>query len=920
MVLFKFLILLMLLNAISCDVYYIAPDDSYCDNNFPSHHCNNLDNYLLNASKHFTAHTQMNFLPGIHYLSTNLSIKNAHNISLIGSMANGIHATIQRSTKHLYIVMMNITQLTMKDMIITGCGGNISSHVYVMPYHYGLYTVQLYHCSDVTMRNITILSRTIYDSLISINTMGRSMFYDITSAGVTLVYDNYGITRRLFDSTSVVLINNFQYICAFTCPPNRKITVKLKQTWFNVNISIMNTKLCFQYYITSVDIFMSPYGHNVIQINQCMCTEVATKFYAKMTLFEIVDSTDHIGTGNGMVQIKNCNFTDINSNKKMFIIRTTSSFATVHIIDSSFMDISNVTILDSGDIYKKEAILIKNTSFTSISSPYPLLHLTNQLFLLEGPVLFKGIKLTGNHPLFDLFRIGVQIYNYVEISNCSAATIIPYNIYIGLTQPATVNFTSNYIRSFSDPFFDEEQQPCFFQFFSDHNLDFVLNKNVKLNFSIIFNANQWVIPLSNNNLIINHCIWVPGSAFNATLPFDVMINHHMITFINDSFIDVNKSLCYCSDKDQIDCLVDELGPIYPGQTLNVMLAYPSGDQLTPLLIDVYDSVRLTAACKVSFLKDANQIVSQTCTQLNFTIMQINDYFKWCDLSFKLPFDSRDGYYIKFYLCPAGFIKLDGKCQCDPILKPMMIDNCDINDQTINRPANSWISALTTNDSHTYLISLDCPFDYCLPSPSHLKLSSTVDLQCQHRRSNLLCGQCSDGLSTVFGSSYCQRCSNVNLFIVLPIALSGILLVVLLFLLNLTVADGTINAFILYVNIVSINSTILFSSHDTVTNTMYAFVSLANLDMGIKMCFYNGMDDYAKMWLQLLYPLYLIFIAAVLIIASRYSTKIQRLTAHRALPVYLLHYSYCLILRSCVLCLVCCFLIQVSLTYPVPTLC
>ena len=900
MTVLKFSILLMLINAISCHVYYITPDDGYCDNNIPSHHCDNLHNYLLNASKYFTAYTQMNFLPGIHYISTNLSIENVHNISLVGGMANGIHTTIQCSDKQLFIIMTNITQLTMKDMVITGCGENniMLSHVYAMRYHYGLHTIQLYQCSDVTMQNITILPRTIYGSLISINTMGHLMLYDITSAGVTLVYNDYAIKKKLFDSTSVALIDNFQYICPLTCPPSRKITIMLNQSWFNVHVNVMNTKLCFPYYITSIYIFMTPYSHSVIKINQCTCTEVATKFYATMTLFEIQDSTDRIGKGNSMVQIKNCHFTDINSNKRMFILKTTSSFAAIHIIDSSFMDINNVTILDSGDMYKKEAILIRNTSFTSISSPHPLVHLTNQLFLLEGPVLFKGVKLTGNYPLFDIFRVGIHIYNYVEISNCSSVTLTPNNsiyVYIGLIQPATVNFTRNNIRVFTNPFFDDEQLPCIFQFFSDRNLNLVLNENVRLNFSIIFNANQWVIPLSNDNLVINHCIWLPGSAFNTTLPVDV--NRHIITFVNESFIDVNKSLCYCSDKDQIDCLVDELGPIYPGQTLNIMLAYPNGydDQLTALFVDVYDSVMLATACKVSSLQDANQYVGQTCTQLDFTIMQINDYYKWCELSFKLlPFDSRDGYYIKFYPCPAGFMKLDGKCQCDPILKPVIIDNCDINDQTITRPANSWISAKTTNDSHIYLISLNCPFDYCIPDSSHLKLSSTIDLQCQHRRSDLLCGQCSDGLSTVFGSSYCQQCSNANLYIVVPIALSGILLVVLLFFLNLTVADGTINAFILYVNIVSINSTILFPSHDTTTSTMYTFVSLANLDMGIKMCFYNGMDDYAKMWLQLLYPLYLILIAAVLIIASRYSTKIQRLTAHRALPVlatlFLLSYT------------------------------
>ena len=88
--------------------------------------------------------------------------------------------------------------------------------------------------------------------------------------------------------------------------------------------------------------------------------------------------------------------------------------------------------------------------------------------------------------------------------------------------------------------------------------------------------------------------------------------------------------------------------------------------------------------------------------------------------------------------------------------------------------------------------------------------------------------------------------------------------------------------------------------------MYTFISLANLDLGIELCFYGGMSDYTKMWLQLTFPVYLIFIATLLIIASRYSTTIQRLTARRgrALPVlatlFLLSYTKVLLTVSNVL--------------------
>ena len=55
-----------------------------------------------------------------------------------------------------------------------------------------------------------------------------------------------------------------------------------------------------------------------------------------------------------------------------------------------------------------------------------------------------------------------------------------------------------------------------------------------------------------------------------------------------------------------------------------------------------------------------------------------------------------------------------------------------------------------------------------------------------------------------------------------------------------------------------------------------------------------MDGHAKMWLQLAFPSYLMIIAFALIVGSRYSSKLQRLTANRVLKVlatlFLLSYT------------------------------
>ena len=365
----------------------------------------------------------------------------------------------------------------------------------------------------------------------------------------------------------------------------------------------------------------------------------------------------------------------------------------------------------------------------------------------------------------------------------------------------------------------------------------------------------------------------------------------------------HKTLCYCNTDSHYDCYKEILDPTYPGQTITISLynsrnTYGSEDYRTK---DVVVDTSLDTACEVTDSEIKQSIIYNNCTELKYSIVFPSD--DWCELFLRTTFrhgnSHTDIYYITQLPCPIGFIKYNGECQCElSIIRKYNIE-CDINDQTILRPANSWISATTHNNSYTYHISLHCPFHYCLPHSSHLNLS-TPNSQCQFNRSGVLCGHCQQGLSTVFGSFHCQHCSSIKLLLIIPIVLAGLVLVLLLFLLNLTVTDGTINGFILYVNIISINSPVFFT-HSTPT---YTFISLANLDLGIQTCFYNEMDDYAKMWLQLAFPFYLIFIATLIIITSRYSTKIQRLTARRALPVlatlFLLSYTKILRIVSSVL--------------------
>ena len=75
-----------------------------------------------NITKYFTSNTQLHFLPGLHHLHTDLIIQNVHNISLIGSIANGTTLdTVIQCNSSVGIAVTNITNLTIKNFIIQAC-------------------------------------------------------------------------------------------------------------------------------------------------------------------------------------------------------------------------------------------------------------------------------------------------------------------------------------------------------------------------------------------------------------------------------------------------------------------------------------------------------------------------------------------------------------------------------------------------------------------------------------------------------------------------------------------------------------------------------------------------------------------------------------------------------------------------------
>ena len=918
--------------------YTVIPDDGY----FPNAtclHCHNLQYYLQNSSKYFTPNIQLLFLPGIHYLHTVFIIENVHNVSIIGRSGSVIQCN-----SSVGIIMKNITNLSIENMTIENCQTNSAAVIITECNSVKLLYLKIYHLSHQY--------RQIFgNSLLGYNMMGNVYLSHITCDEQLYFYYNKsnaaGTDPVIFlEYYSIMHVEGFytQTYGIFA------IYVELSEFPNSTMLQISNTNIKSVFAFLKVNSNKCTVKCNTVVFTNCQFADYNYKIrplLLNLTNVNVYFTNCHFVnhyrdvlieiTGGETVVISYCTF---HHNKIYNGINTAGVTLNITIEHCEFYDNIGTIIYNFANrspnfnCAKIVTIFIKNTTFLS-NRLLKLVHITNLIsidcsrLLLMGVVRFHKNNIDIEESLIRVYKTTITLYGYIEFSQNTVSNLIKYVncitqkcFTINVAGNATVFIAENTVGAyFRSEWYDHlpaekvNYPPCFFQYLkfntTDTNYSITFNRNMgNFFFSISvllakFSA-KYLLDVVEIGLPITHCYWLPYSAFNTTIPLDV--NEKYVKFINNSDdlpqMNTKKLLCYCIDDVNYDCYKDDLGYLYPGQTATVSFCYPEYSttfNFVEVSVDISINGIHFTPCVVHNSKELIQFTSEKCTKLQYTIAFSTD--NWCELFLKMPFiHSRHMEYNVFYVrqlpCPLGFIKTDGICQCYPSFSQFGITDCNINNQTILHPANSWISATSQGN---YYISLHCPFHYCKQHSFYLNLS-TPNLQCQFNRSGILCGHCQVGLSTVFGSPDCQHCSNVYLLLIIPIAIAGIVLVLLLFVLNLTVTDGIINAFILYANIISINGTTFF--HYNHSRFAYVFISLANLDLGIKTCFYNGMDDYAKMWLQLAFPLYLIFIATLLILASRYSHRIQKITAHRALPVlatlFLLSYTKILRIISIVL--------------------
>ena len=920
----------------STEILYVLPDNS-TNSSCLTQPCATLSQYLLdNGTLSVVSNVEYHFLPGEHHVPANMTLQNLYNFSIIGNVSETSPPVVLVGCSQPYVIVITNSHFVNINNVM------FKHHCDVLPVISTLLKItnlKVLCCFSCKIVNITLLQY----GFTGVNLIGESYLYNIKIEIIRssellccqVILLQYTVCTSLRDHysnhTHNVTINQLiihrQILNHNIGTDNPGLLIFTSFTKYNISVVLKNS-------------FFYNMDRTALRIkSKCSPLNLIKRFLVANCTFQSLKTyfVIHVGVSpvNNDVSFLNCTFHNNLANGKVIEIsidRYTSELSNDNIrcyltnnqmLGSSTTNISFVKCQfknNSGEILMIENIrqalvevnvFIESSNFSRNkgirSGSAVMISFTKANIYIKGPIIFlnNGAKFTINpiskFSIINFHSCNISFIAAITFDDNKCQQVILLDTYIKVMEHAKIAFVNNVysIEVIVVESAKEYNQPhpfCLFQYIAINNI----TKDLQTHYIISFSNNRPLRrDLNAQNIhcsrslchFISHCKWLPFTAFYG-------YSHEAI---NDKIFqnfskncDSYKQICYRSQGINCNCSVDVLGPVYPGQILQANLCNMcSNDDSAVLYAEVHNINLPNSSCKIAHQSQLINVIGNHSNAVNYTIVSSTPDNDRCELFLTAtPFLNKiyNVYYVQLLDCPIGFTLQDGMCGCDPIL-PLAFDECYIDHSAIKRPANTWIMAQSQANDTKYSIS-DCLMDYCLPYSSSVNLLHP-DEQCRFNRTGILCSQCQHYLSMVFASSRCMKCTNVHILITIIVIVAGIVLVVLLYVLNLTVTIGTINGIILYANIVSINDAV-FLLNNNVFKPLKVLVSFANLDLGIETCFYNGMDSYTKMWLQLFFPFYLVIIAASIIIASHYSSKILRLTYTRSLPVlatlFLLSYT------------------------------
>lgn len=917
------LLLCASLNRVQCVEYYVTPDTDTTAHCPPySATCLTLQQYAQDVSTYFTSNTVFYFLTGNHLL--NISIFVAHQENLTLTLATSSVKAIVQCVEPVSLNFFNVSNMVIEGLEFADCGSVNSSAIY-------LDLVTSVNLTGLTLRNSSnndVLGHNVNHTMIEDCNFGiLPLASEMTEFlhHLELVFDNNGsVSQQSAVSEFKVWISNSHFYSS----SRGGIHIRILESPHPVAVYIDNITALGPFrddlvltvaYRATVLVAMDSVHSNRLEITNSRILYSRSRAMI-FTLFS-----------NGSILIRNCTLHQSKGGALAVIIGSSELSSLHFVIQDSVLSHNSLY----GDTDAGSALLVQpdhnirfidfglevtNTSFDSN------LHI-NTLGLVQSTVYladvinasFLNCRFHSNMATALLVARGfIHISGYMEFYNNSGyqgggIALYGYSFINIDTNDTLVNLTSNQATNVGGgvfvlenfvPFTQPFPNPCFFRTRDNvHNTSFLFINNTAMNGgNAIYGESIENCTASTNNVGA-----ITGREILTSWPmfyFDPSFTTDISVISSDP-----TRVCVCEGGMPNCNLGYILKSVIPGQAITVSLV-TVGQMFGAVSGSVYAKYLLPEHNHVYYIeeRDRSQATSALqCMNISFTLSSTArnatvvltsenvtvPYLPQEELEFALNTSSRliqeillsYPVYINvsFEDCPLGsvFRQEYHGCVCRQELTEQHI-SCNILEQTITLPGRVWVNvSFNSSGEQVGVIVEPCQLQYCNLEENDITLKDP-DTQCAHNRSGTLCGGCQSGLSLTLGPPTCKSCSNNYLGLLVLFIVNGFLLVFFIKLLNLTVSQGTINGFIFYANIVWAKRFLFFDTGRT--SFQLVFIAWLNLDFGVQACFYHRMNMYALTWLQYAFPFYIWFIALLIIIAARYSSRMAKIFGTNSVQV------------------------------------
>ena len=799
--------------------------------------CHPLSFYVAHSSSYFTDNAIFYFKEGTHIVMDCINITGVQNVSFIGSNQN----VIINSKFPLYIY--NCTNISVVNIMILCEICDIHVH------HY--YDIQIVYSHDIAIFNINTSSVYVHNSFdITVYNSYIARFYGIFDPSVhcydTLQFHNLQVINSTLGLIVLLIQHDTSYVLNITLD----------------NIILMKPDM--HHHVHTILLYSNSFYS--VNINNTSCY--------------------------GYMEVEFVNTKDYNYNTSCQYPNTSIPIDGVVITNSYFF--YGLTIQFYSSVSNNQMISINSCSL------YNGLYITNIYYQMVSILIVNTQLSFGGTNYID--KIDNIIFSNVSISNCTNTGLVLLNSKLKINGSLTVS-NNRGANGGGMSLYGNSQ----LEIYPNSNLAFIGNHAANKGGGIYRESRKIetvcdIISIPDTTNVsfyfINNTA-AAGDDIYGILFTDPHCSIDMSIFkTNIKYLAPPSSVFFCTNN-SINLITMPRLYKFPGQKIYVNV----------IIRDDIDNI--TAGSIIRYLNDTyidTIQIGPNCTEISYTATvnssAVNYVLNIYLLSSLLP----SKLIIPFSIlpCPIGFTYTHGICTCSSSITAENV-TCHIDTLQISHKGQLWIGSYNTsitfnadqpNHHNICLINEQCLL--CNPSNVSFMLNDT-DPQCQQHKSGTLCGSCTTGYSLVLGSNECMECTtNYNMALIILFAFMGIALVVLLIVLNLTVSVGTINGLLFTANIIKLYQPVFLGNQIPVP-FFSQIVSWLNLDFGVKICFYNGMDRYVKEWLQFVFPFYVWAIIIVIILICRVSSKVSKLVGSNAVPVLatLLLLSYTKLLRTIV---------------------